>query len=392
MRVRRAFAYCLDRQTIAEVVNPGAGFVLNSYIPDYHPYYPSDATEYPFDPAQGRDLLDAAGWSDTDGDGIRDKDGTKFSVTHITTDATSRYIVTSLVAAQMKNNCGIEVIPDQRPASEVYGDWPDGPIFGRKFDLAEFAWLTGVGPPCDLYLTSNIPSDANPGGENDPGYSNPVYDAACNQALSSINESDKRSYHQQAVRIFTQELPVLPLFLRVKYGFASPEITGLKFDPTESELWNLEELRVGESTSIPQAGGNLDSPEDATSYEFTPDTFPEMATVNHVALSPIDIPSFKPLLGAGHFFEVFAVDGDGKSIEPVKPYTLTIQYTDGELGMAIENTTALYYWDENQFQWVKEPTGILKPAENMIIANPDHFSIWALLAETKLNYLPFTVR
>src|SRR3990170_723037 len=127
MQVRQAFAYCLDRQSISQAAYGVYGVVTNAYIPDNHPYYPSDAVVYGFDPAKGRALLEAAGWVDNDGDGVRDKAGIKFSVYLTTTDAAQRQLVASLIASQMHGNCGIEVIPDHRPASEVFAGWPDGP-------------------------------------------------------------------------------------------------------------------------------------------------------------------------------------------------------------------------------------------------------------------------
>jgi len=375
VRVRQAFAYCLDRQAIAQAAYGVYGVVINAYIPDNHPYYPSDAVVYGFDPAQGRGLLEAA--------------GIEFSVYLTTTDAAQRLIVASMIASQMLGNCSIEVIPDHRPASEVFADWPDGPIFGRKFDLSEFAWIVGNIPPCELYLSSEIPSDANSGaGQNDAGYSNAIYDAACINALLAIDESDKKNFHGQAVKIITQDLPVLPLFSRINIGIVASEFTGFALDATEIPLWNIETIGFGESAAIPTSGGGLDSPDDKTAYTFEAGSFADDVEVTHVTLSPADVPDFQPLLGIGHFFAVSAVDSGGQPIEPQKPYALSIQYTDGELSPALESTLALLYWSEAQEAWVKEPSGQLDPASNTLSANPDHFSTWAVLADTRLIYLP----
>jgi len=389
VRVRQAFAYCLDRQAIAQAAYGVYGVVPNAYIPDNHPYYPADAVVYGFDPAQGRGLLEAAGWVDSNRDGVRDQGGIEFSVYLVTTDATQRQIVAGMIASQMLGNCGVEVIPDHRPASEVFAGWPDGPIFGRKFDLSEFAWITGVQPPCELYLSSEIPSDANSGaGQNDTGYSNALYDAACNNAVRAIDESDKKTFHGQAVKIFTQDLPVLPLFSRITVGIVASEITDFALDATEFPLWNLEAIGFGESAAIPTSGGGLDSPDDTTAYVFEAGTFAGEVEVTHVTLSPADVPDFQPLLGIGHFFTVSAMDSGGQPVEPQKPYELSIQYTDGELSPAFESTLALYYWDDAQEAWVKEPSWQLDPATNTLSASPDHFSIWVVLADTRLIYLP----
>jgi peptide/nickel transport system substrate-binding protein len=395
LRVRQAFAYCMDRRAIVEAVYAGYGGVAHAYIPTIHPYYPDDAAMYPFDPVQGQALLAAAGWVDTNGNGVRDKSGIEFSVDLVTSTANIRQVVAALVAEQMSANCGIAVIPNHIPANDLFAGWPDGPLFGRQFDLGIYAWLTGVEPPCIWYHTDQIPSDENPGGMNDTGYSDPTYDLTCDSALQALYEHDKLSLHGEAVRIFTEDLPVLPLFARVNLDLMIPQITHFQSNPmnyhtvpNEYRLWNIEEYAYGESETILPEGGELLSPEDGTSYAFASGTFGESVEVKHISLSPKDTPDFEPFQGAGHFFEVSAMDGQGQSVQPDLPYTLTIQYTDGELGHAQENTLGLFYWDENLGAWVAEPSAQVDPVKNSITAHPHLFSIWAVLGDTKIIYLP----
>ena len=393
--MRQAFAYCLDRQAIVEATYAGYGGVTHAYIPLIHPHYPDEAVEYPFDPAQGQALLEAAGWVDSNGDGVRDKGGIEFSAILDTTTAFIRQEVAALIASQMLNHCGLAVIPNHMSASELFVGWPDGPLFGRQFDLGVYAWLAKVEPPCDIYLTDQIPSDNNPGGVNNTGYSNPAYDSACTSAMQAIDESEKLTFHGKAVRIFTEDLPVLPLFARVNLDLMIPQITNYQSNPAnyptvpnEYRLWNIEEYTYGEAATIPPEGGGLDSPEDTTAYTFDPGTFSVSVEVTHISLSPKDTPDFEPFQGAGHFFEVSAVNGQGQPVQPDQPYTLTIQYTAGELWHALEDTLALYYWDEGLSEWVAEPTAQVDAAKNTINAHPDHFSIWAVLGDTRLIYLP----
>jgi len=395
LRVRQAFAYCLDRRAIVESLYAGYGEVAHAYIPLIHPYYPDDAVMYPFDPVQGQALLTAAGWVDTNGDGVRDKSGIEFSVNLVTSTAIIRQEVAALIAAQMMANCGIAVIPNHVSASDLFVGWPDGPLFGRQFDLGVYAWLAEVEPSCNWYLTEQIPSDDNPGGMNNTGYSSPAYDSACASALQALYENDKLVFHREAARIFTEELPVLPLFARVNLDLIIPQITNYQSDPTyydsvltDNFLWNIEEYAYGESETIPPDGGSLDSPEDGIAYTFDPGTFTEPVTVTHVSLSPIDTPDFEPFQGAGHFFEVSAVDGQGQPVQPDQPYTLSLQYTDGELGHALEDTLGLFYWDDDLGAWVIEPTAQVNPVKNSITAHPHHFSMWAVLGDTKLIFLP----
>jgi len=389
VRVRQAFAYCIDRQAIADAVFYDLGDVPNAFIPDNHPYFPPDATIYPYNPIQGRSLLAAAGWVDSNGNGIGDRGGIEFMITLKTTTAQIRYTVASMIADQMAD-CGIQVTPIHIPAQDLFVDWPDGPIFGRKFDLSEFAWLTGYKPPCDLYFSWNIPTDANPGGQNDPGHSNPVYDAACLQAQGSLMEADRVANYSEVTRIFTEDLPVLPLFLRLKYGITAPHITNFTLDPTESTFWNIEDLAIGIRGLIPPEGGILSSPQDNTSYIFPAGIFSETVIVTHTQLSPLALPGFGELVGAGHFFNLEATL-NGEPVQPSQPYTMTIGYKGAECKFVMENSLGLYYWNDGT--WVNEPSAVVDPLNHTIIATPDHFSTWAVLGVPfKLVYVPIITR
>ncbi len=243
--IGRAFALCIDRQALADAVYAGLGEVTHAYVSPDHPFYPADATHYSYNPAQGRLLLDEAEWDTINDDGIRVKSGVEFSVNLLTTNDPTRITTAQIIADQMLNNCEIEVIPDPRPPGEVFADGPDGPLWGRQFDLSMFTWQTSVQPRCDLYHSDQIPGNGYPNGwdgNNETGYSNPTFDAACDEALASLTQADRISYHGEALGIFTDDLPVLPLYLKLRVGAAQPRITGFTLDATATPLWNVESL------------------------------------------------------------------------------------------------------------------------------------------------------
>ena len=99
------------------------------------------------------------------------------------------------------------------------------------------------------------------------------------------------------------------------------------------------------------------------------------------------------LLGIGHTYELTAVDavtGESAELAPGQTYSVVLQYADAELGSVIEQTLALYAWDDSQ--WVTDPSSSVAPASNTITATPDHLSLWAALGETHRVYLPLVVR
>jgi peptide/nickel transport system substrate-binding protein len=263
VRTRRAVVMCMDRQAVVDTVMFGQSLVLDTYLPPQHPLFNANVTHYDFDVAAGSALLEEAGWLDEDGDPVTPRTyagdnpnipaGTPLSVNFWTTNATQRQQATQLMAQTM-TECGIEGKLEYWAAGEYFADGPDGPVFGRRFDIAQFAWLTGVAPPCDLYITDQIPGEpeqgyAGWGGQNDSGFSNPDYDAACKAALASLpGQPSYDENHLRAQEIFAEQLPVAPLYLRLKLAATRVDMCNFIMDPTNnSEMWNIEAFDYGES-------------------------------------------------------------------------------------------------------------------------------------------------
>jgi peptide/nickel transport system substrate-binding protein len=256
VRLRQAIAMCLDRPQVIDTIFLGQSLVPDTYLPPDHPLINSEAVHWQYDPAAAQALLDGIGWIDDDNDPATPRvansvtgvpNGTPLAFSLATTDAAIRQEYTQILAQSLQG-CGMGVTLKYYTASEWLADAPEGPLFGRQFDLGIFAWLTGVKPPCDLYLSSQIPSAENGwAGQNDTGYSNPDFDSACNLQLQSLpGQESYLTGAEQAQLIFSQDLPVVPLFLTLKYAAARPDMCGYSLDPTsQSDFWNIEAFNYG---------------------------------------------------------------------------------------------------------------------------------------------------
>jgi peptide/nickel transport system substrate-binding protein len=257
VRTRRAIAHCFDRQAVVDTVMYGQSIVLDTYLPPHHPLFNPDVPHYEFDVAKGAALLEEVGWIDHDDDlstprvarGVQGvPDDTPLSFNYWTTSATQRQKATQVLQASAAQ-CGIEIKLEYWNASEFFADGPDGPLFGRHFDMGQFAWLTGVEPACDLYdgnMISGPPEDGACGWgcANNTGWSNAAYDAVCGAAVQSLPGTPQYAqYHLQAQQIFAEQLPVIPLYLRLKLAATRPDMKNFIMDPTaNSEMWNIEEF------------------------------------------------------------------------------------------------------------------------------------------------------
>ena len=253
VRTRKAIAMCMDRQAVVDTVMFGQSIVLDTYVPPQHPLFNPDVMHYEYDPEAGMALLEEVGWTDTDGDGIREAygiegvpDGTLLEFGYWTTNATQRQQATQILAENLAG-CGVNVELEYW-ASGFFDDGPTGPLFGRLFDMGQFAWLSGVEPPCDYFISEQLPSEEYGwGSANDVGYLNPDYDVVCNAALSALPGEDAYvENHLLAQEIFADELPNIPLYLRLKLAATRTDFCGFVMDPTEnSEMWNIEEFGYG---------------------------------------------------------------------------------------------------------------------------------------------------
>lgn len=260
VRVRQAFAYCMDREIVHERALVGMATLPDGYLAPDHPLLATDLVRYPYDVAKGSSLLDEAGWKDIDNDPATPRvslgvaglpyvaDGTPLEVTYLTTRAKLREDVSRRLAESMAA-CGIKVNVQNLSPEELYASGPSGPLFGRSFDLAQFSWQADTQSPCYLYETVQIPTAANRWvGANVGGYSSPDFDLACQSTRSRrLDAQDDAAAAATVQRLFAQELPAVPLYFHFKIAAARPDLCGLDLDTTtRSALWNLEALNYGE--------------------------------------------------------------------------------------------------------------------------------------------------
>lgn len=101
-RVRRAMTHALDREEIVQALLSGYGEVASGPVPSWSPLYPEGVQPLSHDPQQAQQLLEAAGWTDSNGDGVLDKDGRPFEFTLLTSDRPLNRSVAEVVQEQLR--------------------------------------------------------------------------------------------------------------------------------------------------------------------------------------------------------------------------------------------------------------------------------------------------
>ncbi|RLD05117.1 MAG: hypothetical protein DRI32_04580, partial [Chloroflexi bacterium] len=133
--------------------------------------------------------------------------------------------------------------------AEFYAPAPEGILFGRNFDLAQFAMGSeSLIPRCDWFSTDAIPNAENDWtGENLSGYSSVAYDDACQKAaFTFFGEPSFVQNYQDTLALYAAELPAIPLYPYLRVAASRPDLCGFSLDPSaQSPLWSIERLDYG---------------------------------------------------------------------------------------------------------------------------------------------------
>jgi peptide/nickel transport system substrate-binding protein len=235
----------------------GKSSVPLSFVPPDHPLYSGSVSSYNFDPQAGIQLLEQVGWRDLDGNPATPRlavsvknvpAGTPLSLNYYSTPAVQRREAADILA-QSLGQCGIAVKVQYYSQNDLYAPGPEGLLFGRRFDLIQYAMSTdSVEPPCDWFTSSEIPNASDHWvGTNVTGFTSPEYDAACHSAALSLSgEAAYADAFHQAQSIFASELPAIPLYYRLKVAATRADVCHFDLDPSANALWNIEAFDKGQ--------------------------------------------------------------------------------------------------------------------------------------------------
>ncbi|MEY4222698.1 MAG: hypothetical protein RL334_1340, partial [Chloroflexota bacterium] len=226
--LRQALAHCVDREALADAAQWGQGSAAAGFVPAAQPLQPAPAgSALPeFDVERGQALLQDAGWLPAGDSGVRFKQGRALRLRYavnfpLSNSGFLRQAVAELLRTQLRA-CGVDLQVQPFTSADLYGEFPAGVLFGRQFDLAQFAWLQPGEPRCELFTSAELPGAANPGGSNYTGYRSAAYDSACSTARCARTRAAAQAAHAAAQQQLIDELPALPLFFRLRIGVAQP--------------------------------------------------------------------------------------------------------------------------------------------------------------------------
>jgi oligopeptide transport system substrate-binding protein len=165
-RVRRALWMTIDREHIVGNITKGGQFPAYSIVPPVTSRTYRGPKGPGFNPEAAKALLAEAGWKDTDGDGIADKDGVKLEFTILYNTNEAHKQVAESVQADWKKHLGVSV-------KLFNAEWKTYQELStsRRYQIARAGWIGDYSDPntfADMWVT---------GGENnETGWGDKTYD------------------------------------------------------------------------------------------------------------------------------------------------------------------------------------------------------------------------
>lgn len=242
--VRQALLHALDRQRLVDEVLNGQGIVAESPImPDTWAYWDAHP-DYPYSPERAAELLDAAGWIDRDGDGIRDKDGRRLEFRLVTNDDPLRQRLAEGAAAQWRK-VGVAVVPETVGFARLVGEY----LAPRRFE-AVLAGLEFSGDPDPYPLWHS--SQGTGLGQNYAGFALREADEVLEAARMTTDVHERIHLYRRFQEIFAEEVPALLLYYPVYTYGVDEKVRGVQVPPLNAPAdrfatvadWYVETKRV----------------------------------------------------------------------------------------------------------------------------------------------------
>lgn len=239
-KVRQAFAYAIDRDAIARLYGPAGRPTSNILVAPEA--YASPNTTYEFNLEKAAALLDEAGWVDTDGDGIRDKDGIRMKVVFQTTANNPVRQQTQKIVQEGLESIGVDVelwaVDVSTFATDLYKFYAD------MEEYYDGNATPNPGPYMQYWTCEQIPQKANDwSGESVERWCNSYYDALQEKSTTEVDPEKSQQLFIQMNDMLIEDVVSIPLVHRAQVFGASNALVAMDPTPWDSILWNIKDWR-----------------------------------------------------------------------------------------------------------------------------------------------------
>ncbi len=223
-RVRQALAFAIDRDEIIQGVLLGLGQPSTGpFKPGTWAYNPKVMT-FPHDPARARALLAEAGWRDTDGDGLLDRDGRPFTFELLVNQGNEVRGKCAEIIQRRLAEIGISVKIRVVEWAAFVNDF----INKRRFDATILGWTIPLDP--DLYDVWHS-SKTGPQELNFTSFKNGEVDHLLEQGRNTFNVEERKKCYDRIQEVLAEEQPYTFLFVPDALPIIQARFRGIELAP-----------------------------------------------------------------------------------------------------------------------------------------------------------------
>lgn len=201
VRVRRALAMAVDREKVVRTVLDSLGMVAFGPAPRVLIPDTTDLRELPYNVEAAKALLDSAGWTDSNGDGVRDKDGVPLAFELLSPSSSTTRIKMSVLLQAAFAEVGAKATLQTMDISAI----------GTRIDGHDFdAYMGGI--QTNPGLQGVRQSWSSRGASNSQAYNDPVFDAVLDSALTTFDVARSTAYWTRAFQLAIDDAPSIWLY------------------------------------------------------------------------------------------------------------------------------------------------------------------------------------
>jgi peptide/nickel transport system substrate-binding protein len=249
-RVSEAIELGIDKHVITDKLLYGLAPIGTSEL--NNGWAQCDIPESPYDPERAKALLEEAGWTDEDGDGIREchgcpnaEEGRVLKLKIQTTSGNKLREQTEQVIMEMLAEVGMQLYIENVPSSELFGSYSGGAFRKHgQYDILMYTTsdLTDPHTQMDGYFApDNIPCDDNSGkGYNYSRWISAEYEVQMEIAGSSPDLEVRKQAYQTACELIAEGRPHIYIYDRMDIDALSEHFKGYTGNVWEYLSWNAD--------------------------------------------------------------------------------------------------------------------------------------------------------
>jgi peptide/nickel transport system substrate-binding protein len=243
VNVRKAIALGTDRFSLCEDLLLGRTAPAATYW-DGTPWVDPTIEPYPYDPEQAKTLLDAAGWIDSNNDGVRDKDGVELVLDYGTTTREVR-VDTQAILQQQLAAIGIKVNLLNYDSTIYFGSYAEGgPCATGELDMFEYSTVVNFpDPDTSEWYCDQIPSDESPDGTNWMAVCDPALEDLFKLETTQVDFAARQATFYQITRYIFDNVYWLGLWLDPDSFAIGPRLLNVKISGA-TPFFNIAEWDI----------------------------------------------------------------------------------------------------------------------------------------------------